>query len=100
MRRGSVGEQIELAFLDQVLHLAARAIDRLVEIFSGNLPLLQRGDNKTRIGLIAGPLRLADDTALAAPTIARAPREIGKAPGRLAGSPGLRLGLFQLRRDP
>lgn len=30
-RRGPVGEQVELAFLDPVFHVAARAVDRLVE---------------------------------------------------------------------
>ena len=30
-RRGAVGEQVELAFLDAVLHLAAGAVDPLVE---------------------------------------------------------------------
>ena len=30
--RGAVGEQIELALLDAVLHLAARAVDLLVEV--------------------------------------------------------------------
>src|SRR5262245_44401030 len=31
-RGSAVGEQIELTFLDPVLHLAARAVDRLIEV--------------------------------------------------------------------
>ena len=65
--RGAVGEQIELALLDAVLHLAARAIDLLVEVPGLELLERQRGDHKAWIGFAAGPLGLGDDAALAAP---------------------------------
>ena len=40
-RRGAVGEQVDLAFLDAVLHLAAGAIDLLVEKAAVGLGLLK-----------------------------------------------------------
>jgi hypothetical protein len=53
--RGAVGKQIELAFLDAVLHLAAGAIDFLVEMAGLVLGTRQGGDDKARVGLAAGP---------------------------------------------
>jgi len=47
---GSVGEQIELTFLDAVFHLAAGAIDFLVERAGLMLVGRQRGDDEARIG--------------------------------------------------
>src|SRR6202034_611480 len=69
-RRRAVGKQVELALLDAVLHIAARAVDLLVELPRTDLAPLQRGD-EARIGLAAGHLGLADDPALAAPTVQR-----------------------------
>ena len=45
----------------------------------------QRGDDKTRVGLAAGPLGLADDAARPAPAIQRRPGKVLEAPCRLAG---------------
>ncbi len=42
-RRGAVGEQIELAFLDAVLHVAAGAIELLVEAPRVRLLFAERG---------------------------------------------------------
>src|SRR6195256_6078376 len=103
---GSVGEQIELTFFDTVFHLAAGAIELLVERAGLMVVSLQRGDDKARIGpafqcrqvdvadpdgflLAPGlcraltfgcgrdhPLGLADDTALPAPALARPVLEV------------------------
>ena len=48
--RCAVGEEIELAFLDPVLHLAAGAADRLAEIGARNFPWLERGDDEAGVG--------------------------------------------------
>ena len=48
--RGAVGEQIELALLDAVLHLAAGAVDVLVEAAGVDLGGPQRGDDEARVG--------------------------------------------------
>ena len=45
----------------------------------------QRGDDKARVGFALGPFRLGDDTALAAPAVARAPGKVPEAARRLAG---------------
>src|SRR6266478_6251420 len=47
---GSVGEQIELTFLDAIFHLAAGTIELLVERAGLMLVGLQRGDDEARIG--------------------------------------------------
>src|SRR5258708_40100131 len=82
--RGAVGIQIELAFLDAVFHIAAGAIDVLVEVARRRLGTLQRGDDEARIGLALGPLGLGDDATPAAPTVDRAPLEVLEAARRLA----------------
>jgi hypothetical protein len=63
-RRGAIGIEIELALLDPVLHVAAGAVDLLVEVFGLALGTLQRGDNEARIGVAFGKLGLGDDPAL------------------------------------
>ena len=76
MSRGAVGIEIELAFLDAVFHLAAGAVELLVEV-AGLVHLApQRSDDKPRIGFAAGPFRLGDDPTLAAPTLERPPSEV------------------------
>ena len=65
-----IGEEIELAFLDAVLHLAARAIDFLVKLsVLQRLVACQRGDDEARIGAFWQMLRLGHDPALAAPAL-------------------------------
>jgi hypothetical protein len=44
--RGAISEQIELAFLDAVFHLAAGAVNRLEEIFCGSFFFFQRGEDE------------------------------------------------------
>src|SRR5439155_24177212 len=82
--RGAVGEQIELALLDAVLHFATGAVDHLVETLSADLAGLERGDDEARIGLAAGELRLADDAASAAPPAECRSCEVHEAPRRPA----------------
>ncbi len=96
---GAVGEQIELAFLDAVFHLATSAVDRLVEIFSAPVFFPQRGDDEARVGFIAGPLRLADHAPLTAPTIQRTPAEVPKDAGWFAARIAQLTDLFDLVRD-
>src|ERR1700720_1129873 len=64
--RGAVGIEIELAFLDAVFHLAAGAIELLVEVAGLVRLTRQRSDDKAWVGLALGPFRLGDDPALAA----------------------------------
>src|SRR6185437_10926443 len=82
--RGAVGIQIELAFLDAVFHIAASAVDVLVEVPRRRLGPLQRGDDEARIGLALGPLGLGDDATPAAPAVDRTPLEVLEAARRLA----------------
>ena len=88
---GAVGEQVELAFLDPVLHLTTRAVDGFVEMPGVDLGGLERGDDEAGVGFPLGPFGLADDTALAAPAVERRPGEILEVAGRLSGrgAPGL-----------
>src|SRR5260370_35481 len=94
--RRAVGEEIELAFLDAVLHLAAGAIAVLVEHAGVGALLAERGHDEARIGLALGVLGLADDPPAAAPAIERRPQEVLEAPRRDAGEGALdrRLGKF------
>src|SRR5439155_21165265 len=94
-----VGEEIALALLDAVLHLASGAVNRLVEEAGLVLFRRQRGDDEARIGLALGPLGFGDDAAPAAPAVARRPHEVLEASRRLAGSLALLLGLAELGRD-
>src|SRR3954452_1252777 len=57
--RGAVCEQVQLAFLDTVLDLAAGAVDPLIQPSGVDLGRWQRGDDEARIGLTLGPFRLA-----------------------------------------
>ena len=55
--RGAVRIEIELALLDPVLHLAAGAVDLLVEMLGLALVAPQRGDDEARIGLALASTR-------------------------------------------
>ena len=94
--RGAIGEQVELAFLDGVLHLAALAIELLVEISGPDPGIPQRGEDEARIGFAVGPFGLGDDPALAAPALARTPHEVLEAALWLAAA---RAGPRQLGLD-
>ena len=98
--RRAVGHQIELAFLDAVLHIAARAVDVLVEERCGTLGCIERGDDEARIGLPACPFGLADHAAFVAPAVQRAPHEVPEAACRSPGGGRLPLGGFELAPDP
>jgi hypothetical protein len=56
---------------DAALHLAARAVDRLIEMLRSNLARLQRSNDEARVGIAAGDFCLAHDAAIAAPTVER-----------------------------
>jgi hypothetical protein len=81
------------------LHLAAGAIDRLVEMPRLGLAAAERGDDEARVGLALGPFRLADDAARAAPAVQRRPGEVLETAGGLAGALGLALRRRQLGSD-
>src|SRR5208283_3966198 len=97
--RGAVGIKVELAFLDAVLHVAAGAVDVLVEFSRAGLCALERGDDEARIGLVLCPLRLGDDAAPAAPAVERAPLEVLEAARRLPALVSRRLGRAKLVLD-
>src|SRR5438128_11462704 len=83
--RGAVGEQVELAFLDPVFHLAAGAVELLVERAGLDLWPGQGGDEEAGIAVALGHLGFGDDAPGAAPAVARPPGEVLEAPRRLAG---------------
>src|SRR4051812_7000000 len=57
------------------VHLAARAVDLLVETLGAALFPRQRGDDETRIGFALRPLGFGHDPAPAAPARSRHPHE-------------------------
>ena len=80
-------------------HVAARAVDLFVEMPRTCLAPLQRGDNKARIGLATGDLRLADDPAFTAPTVQGGVAEVLETAGSLAGADAVDRRRDQLRDD-
>src|SRR3954463_3736953 len=84
--RGAVSEQVQLAFLDPVLHLAAGTVDPLIQPPGVDLGGCQRGDDEAWIGRARAPFGLADDAPDAAPTVQGGPAEVPEATGGLAGS--------------
>src|SRR5260221_9994218 len=97
--RGAVRIKVELTLLDPIFHLAARAVDVLVEIFGSALGALERGDDEARIGLALGPLGLGDDPALTTPAAPCLILELPEGARRLAGPSALRLGSCELVLD-
>ena len=89
--RGAASEEIELALLDAVLHLAAGAVDALVEAAGVDLGGTQRGDDEAWVGRATGPFGLADDAPPARPAVEGGPAEVAKAACRPAGAGGLLL---------
>jgi hypothetical protein len=61
----SSGEQVQLAFLYSVFHVAAHEVGASVRVPGVDPATLEGGDDEARIGLAAGPLGLADDAPLA-----------------------------------
>src|SRR4249919_1661815 len=84
--RGAVRIEVELTLLDAVLHLAACAIDLLVEMPGLARVAPKRGDDEARIGLTLGPLGLCDNPTVAAPASTRPPHEGLEAALRPAGA--------------
>ena len=76
MGAGAVGIKVELAFLDAVLHVAAGAIEVLVEGPGAPGVSLERGDHEARIGLALRPFRLGHHPAAPAPAVERRPAEV------------------------
>jgi hypothetical protein len=73
--RGAVGIEVELTFLNSVLHVAAGAVDLLIQILRLAFIASERGDHETGIGFSSRPLGLGHDPALPAPGSARHPYE-------------------------
>ncbi len=95
--RAAVGEEVELAFLDAVLHVASGAVEFFVEGPPVDGGRVQRGDEEARVGTTREPLGFADDTALARPTVQGAIAELGEQAGRLAALAPARPGPLQGR---
>ena len=98
-RRCAVREQIQLLLLDPVLHLAAGAVQFLVQLPARHFLPAQAGDHEARVraALAWQPLRLAHHSPLPAPVLQRAVAEIPETPRRLAGP---RAGLARLLQLP
>src|SRR5258705_7651270 len=79
--------QVDLTFLDAVLHLAAGAVDFFVEMAA--IVFGRRRDNEARIGFALGPLGLGDDAPLAAPALSGPPGKILELARRPASVPAL-----------
>ena len=102
--RGAVGEQVELALLDPVLHLAAGAVEPLVERLRAQAAGLSEVTTKRGLALVSPLppgqlLGLADHPARAAPAVQGLVAEILEAACRRAGLLGLGLGRRELGRD-
>ena len=74
--RRAVGEEVALALLDAVFHLAASAVDLFVEVAGAGLGGFERGDDEAGVFLAGGVLGLGDDPAPAAPAVERRPHEV------------------------
>ena len=66
-RAGAVGEQVELALLDTIFHVAAGAIRLLVEPLRPRHLAAQAGHHEARVGPLRQMLRLGHHPACAAP---------------------------------
>ncbi len=81
--------------LDAVFHVAAGAVDLLVQALWLGILAAERGDDKARVGRTCRPFGLGNDAALAAPAVTRRPGELGEPARRLAGGFALLLGRAQ-----
>src|SRR5215469_16939508 len=98
-RGGSIGIEIELALLNPILHISAGTVHFLIEIARFALDAFERGDNEARIGFAVRPLGFGNNSALAAPALARPPLELLKTPCWLAGTLAFLLDGLELARD-
>ena len=87
------------ALLEAILHLAALAVDGLVEKAGRAKCERDIGDDKARVAPAVRELGLPDDTTLGRPALARPILKVGEHPRRLAGPLRLAHGGFHLRRD-
>src|SRR5512144_2939564 len=83
--RRAVGEEIELLLLDAVLHLAAGAVELLVEGLRVDHLTFQRGDDEPRVGALGQVLGLPDDVTAPAPRVDGRVAEVLEPAYRLAG---------------
>ena len=97
--RGAVSVEVELAFFDAVFHVAAGAVNVLVESSRAGLTALERGDDEARVGFALRPLRLGDDATAAAPAVERAPVGVLEPVRGSCALLGCRLGGCQLGLD-
>ena len=67
--RGSVREEIQLLLLDPVLHVAAGAVQVLVQLARGPGRGVQFGHDEARVGALREMLGLADDPARPRPVV-------------------------------
>ncbi len=90
-----VREEVELALLDAIFHLATSAVELFVERLGFPGICLQRGHDEARVGAFVAaarhPLRLGDHPPAAVPAVFRCPAEVGEAALRLAGCFGVML---------
>ena len=98
------GEQVELAFLDAVFHLATGAVQLLVERLRRPGRGAEAGHDETRVGArriatLGQLLGLADDPARAAPAVEGLVAEVLEPAHRLAGPFRLDLGQGEFARD-
>ena len=91
--RRPVSEEIALAFLQPVLHLATLAVHVLIEEARRSVRGVDVRDDEARVGCALGPLGLADHAPFRAPALARAIREVGEDARPLASSFGAALAL-------
>jgi len=97
--RSAIRVEIELALLDAVLHLAARAVNGLVKRPSRHIFAGKRGDDETGIGALGQMLGLGHDAALPAPGSAGLILKFLENPRWLAAFLRLPLSFGQFRRD-
>ena len=97
--RCAIGIEIELTLLDPVLHVAAGAVDFLIEISGFALGTRERGYHKARIGFSSSPFGLGHHAPPPAPAAARRPPEVLEAPRRLASTLALRRSPIKLVLD-
>ena len=101
---GAVGEEIELALLDPVLHVAASAIQLFVEGAGRPAVRLQRGHNEAWVGLAAAPFGFTDHPPPPRPAVSGRPEKVTEDPdrfaSRLAGLPGFVEGLGEAFFQP
>jgi hypothetical protein len=94
-RRSPVREEVELAFFDAVLNVAAGAVEFLVKLLCFNVFALERGDDEARIFSLGKVLRLGHDTAFARPAGERLVAQLLEEAFGLAAVLGFDFGLGQ-----